>query len=347
MCLNWHTYVSALPGRRRHTKSKQKKTSQYNGGTLFLDHATAYIHHHHQVSLRVGETLKTKHNFEKFASDNGVHITRYHADNAPFGARNFRADLEIQIQELSLSGVGAHHQNDITERAIQTSTKLARAILLHAILHYPQVTAQTHVLQLWPFAMDHSIHMWNNLPGKKTRRSPTELFTSTAHPNYDHLQQSHVWGRSMYVLQPELQDAKKFGKSLPRARRAMYLGVSPEHSSSVDLALNLNRGFISNQSQFVHADLFATVTSHWDDGTFDPNHWNAIIQSGQECYCDPSTHPPPLADEWLSTSEQAIQEQRRQFHRRCHHARGSYLSLRHHLPGGGGNSTKQSTSQFV
>jgi hypothetical protein len=167
-----------------------------------MDHATTYIHHRHQVSLHVGETLKTKHNFDKFASDNGVRITRYHADNAPFGARNFRADLEIQNQELPLSGVGANHQNGVAELAIQTSTKWARTILLQAILHWPQVTAQTNVLQLWPFAMDHSIHMCNNLRGRKTRHSRIELFTSTAHPNYDHLQRSHVWGSPMYVLQP-------------------------------------------------------------------------------------------------------------------------------------------------
>jgi hypothetical protein len=75
--------------------------------------------------------------------------------------------------------------------------------------------------------MDPSIHMLNNLPVKKTRRYPIELFTSTAHPNYDHLQRSPVWGSPIYVLQPELQDAKKIGKWLPRALRAMYLGVSP------------------------------------------------------------------------------------------------------------------------
>jgi hypothetical protein len=58
-------YVSALPGRLRNTKGKEKKVIQYNGDTLFVDHGTAYIHHRRQVSLHVGETLKTKHNFQK------------------------------------------------------------------------------------------------------------------------------------------------------------------------------------------------------------------------------------------------------------------------------------------
>jgi hypothetical protein len=125
-CVSIDQYFSALPGRLRHTKGKEKNATRYNGGTLFVDHATIYIHHRHQVSLHVGETLNTKHNFEKFAIDNGVRIKRYHDDNAPFGACKFRADLELQNQEVSLYGVGAHHQNGIAERAIQTSTKWAR-----------------------------------------------------------------------------------------------------------------------------------------------------------------------------------------------------------------------------
>jgi hypothetical protein len=194
--------------------------------------------------------------------------------------------------------------------------------------------------------MEHSIHMWNNLPEKNTRRSPIELFTSNARTNYDHLQWYHVSGIPIYVLQPELQDEKKIGKWFPRDRRAMYLGVYPEHSSSVYLALNLTASFISPQFHIVHDDLLATVTSHWDDGKFDPDHWNTIIQSGQKCYCDPSTHPPPLADEWLWPSEQSVQEQHFQFHRR-HHASAHQMELpapQGPPPGGGVTSTKQFTS---
>jgi hypothetical protein len=106
------------------------------------------------------------------------------------------------------------HQNCGVEGSIQTSTKWSGTMLLYDILHWPQVIDHTNVLQFWHFAMDHSIHMWNNLPVKKTHHSPIYIFTSTVHPNYDHLQRSHVWGSPMYVLQPELQDAKKIGKWL-------------------------------------------------------------------------------------------------------------------------------------
>jgi hypothetical protein len=76
-------YTSTMPGRLPHTKGKEPKKDKYVGGTLFVDHATAYIYLRHQVSLRVGETLVGKHAFEQFAADHGVTIRAYRADNAP------------------------------------------------------------------------------------------------------------------------------------------------------------------------------------------------------------------------------------------------------------------------
>jgi hypothetical protein len=158
------------------------------------------------------------------------------------------------------------------------------------------------------------------MPSRHTHKSPAELFTSVSHEKYDHLQRSHVWGSPIYVLQPELQDAKKIGKWQPRARRGMFLGVSPEHSSNVVLTLNLNTGYVSPQFHTVHDDLFSTVSSEWDSTKFDPHHWQSLLQSVRERYGDPSINPPPLANEWLSPAEQATQEHRRLFHRRHHEA---------------------------
>ena len=115
--------MSALHGRLPHTKGKESKNKKYTGGTLFVDHATQLISHHHQISLRVGETLKAKHKFERFAHECGVNIRKYHADNAPFRAENFVNDCVLQGQAIDYSGVGAHHQNGVAERAIRTVTQ--------------------------------------------------------------------------------------------------------------------------------------------------------------------------------------------------------------------------------
>jgi hypothetical protein len=128
-------YISGLPGRLTHTRGKEDKKTQYNGGTLFVDHYSGYIHHKNQVSLRIGETLKGKHNFECFSKQFNVKIKHYHADNAPFGANELKVDIANQDQELTFSGVGAHHKNGVAERSIRMVTQWAREMLLHSILH--------------------------------------------------------------------------------------------------------------------------------------------------------------------------------------------------------------------
>jgi hypothetical protein len=111
-------YMSGTHGRLAHTKGKEAKSKQYVGGTIFVDHSTTKIHHSSQVSLRVGETLVAKHHFESIAREWGHSVKKYHADNAPFQAEEFVRDCTNQNQKISYSGVGAHHQNGVAERAI-------------------------------------------------------------------------------------------------------------------------------------------------------------------------------------------------------------------------------------
>jgi hypothetical protein len=128
-------YISGLPGRLTHTRGKEDKKTHYNGGTLSVDNSSGYIHHKNQVSLRIRETLKGKHNFECFAKQFNVKIKHYHAENTLFGANGFKTDIANQDHELTFSGVGTHHQNGYAERSTRTVTQWARTMLLHSILH--------------------------------------------------------------------------------------------------------------------------------------------------------------------------------------------------------------------
>jgi hypothetical protein len=158
-------YMSGLPGRLPTTFGKEKPKTKYTGGTIFVDGRTGFIHHHHQVSLRVGETLQGKNRFEKGSAQFDVQIKSFRADNAPFNAAEFKNDLENKGQTITLSGAGAHHQNGAAERAIKMITSWARKMMLHAILHWPEQTT----LDLWPFAMDRAVYCWNHLPSKNGR----------------------------------------------------------------------------------------------------------------------------------------------------------------------------------
>jgi hypothetical protein len=136
-CVSVDQYVCKVPGRLKHGFGKGKASTNYNGGTIFVDHASSYISVHHQVSLQIGETLQQKHRFERHGKNNGVRIRQYHADNHPFESADFLSDLEIQNQSISYSGVGAHHQNGVAERALQAVTKWALAMMMHQLIHWP------------------------------------------------------------------------------------------------------------------------------------------------------------------------------------------------------------------
>jgi hypothetical protein len=203
-------YVSPVGGRLPHTKGKEKRDEKYNGGTIFVDHASGFIYSECQVSMNAGETVMSKNAFERFAAEYGIIIKHYHADNQPFDAKDFQDSLDSN-QKMTFSGVGAtKHQNGVAERAIQTITKWARAMLLHAVIHWPSSAN----LELWPFAVQHAIFIWNHLPRQGTRLSPLEIFTRSTVSNVPGLlSRMHVWGCPVYVLDPKIQDGKKLPKS--------------------------------------------------------------------------------------------------------------------------------------
>jgi hypothetical protein len=112
-------YVSSHPGRRPNTFGKETKKDMFQGGTIFVDHASSLIFITHQILLKVGECLQSKRHFERWAKDHNVpRIRSYRADNMPFNAAAFREDLKLQNQTIDFSGVGAHFQNGVAERAI-------------------------------------------------------------------------------------------------------------------------------------------------------------------------------------------------------------------------------------
>ena len=240
-CVSLDQYESSIPGHLPHTYGKEKKDNQYNGGTLFINHASSMVFIQHQVSLHTGETLQAKHKFEQLARAHGVTIKSYHADNSPFGNADFVCSIEDNGQAIQFSGVGAHHQNGVTECTIKTISSWARTMLLHTTIHWPE---QNH-LTLWAYAFEHAIFLWNNLPGCTSGIAPLELFTGVSLASFAYLQRSHVWGCPVYVLDPKLQDGKKLPKWQARAHWGQYLGVSPDHSSTIGRILNLQSGFIS------------------------------------------------------------------------------------------------------
>ena len=174
---------------------------------------------------------------------------------------------------MSYCRVGAHHQNGVAERGLQTITRWALAMMMHQLVHWPEYFDPA----LWPFALDHAVHIWNNLPKERGGLTPNELFAGIKEPQNDAILRSRVWGCPVYVLDPKLQDGKKLPKWKPRSRLGMYLGISPTHSTTVGRVLNLETGYISPQYHLVFDELFHTVSGGLRDEVFDADLWNTLL----------------------------------------------------------------------
>jgi hypothetical protein len=102
--------------------------------------------------------------------EHGFAVEEYLTNNAPVHAAEFLCDIENKGQKIKYSGIGAHHQNGKAERSICTVvSQWARAMLLHHTLHWPEEAR----LDLWPFALDQSVYLWNNMPDRRTRLTST------------------------------------------------------------------------------------------------------------------------------------------------------------------------------
>jgi hypothetical protein len=226
-----------------------------------------------QVSLRIGETIVGKRAFERFAACHGALIKQYRGDNHPFSAQEFLDELELCEQDITYSGVGAHFQNGVAERALQTVTSWARAMMMHQLLHWPEQFDPA----LWPFALEHAVFLWNNMPRHQSGLTPLELFTGMKQPQNGAILRSRVWGCPAYVLDPKLQDGKKLPNWTKRSRCGVYLGVSPQHHTTVGRILNAETGSISPQYHVVYDELYSSVKGFLTNTVFDAETWDSIL----------------------------------------------------------------------
>ncbi len=115
---------------------REASHNQFHGGTLFHDAATGLIWAENQVSLGAGETLMAKERFEQWLWELAAAETHHlHSDNGIFNAELFVEDCKNKFQTQSFSGVGAHHQNALAERSIQTIMYMTRTLMVHISLH--------------------------------------------------------------------------------------------------------------------------------------------------------------------------------------------------------------------
>ena len=122
------------------------------GATVFLDHHSKLSYSYLQTSLNGDQTLTAKLNFESYADICGVRIKSCRADNGRFAEKRFRDAIKNAHQTIDFFAVGAHHQNVLIERHIQTLSSKSRTILLHSKRLWPSMIT----VVLWPYAFKYA-----------------------------------------------------------------------------------------------------------------------------------------------------------------------------------------------
>jgi len=253
----------------------------YSRGCIFVDLCSGYIHVEFQAQLSSHQTLEAKENFEKVARNMGIIPQSYATDNSTaFTAAKFAEHLLEFKQVNQFAGVGAHHHNGSAERAIGVIMSIARTMMMHSAIHWPDMADPS----LWPMAVTHAVFIYNHMPRIESGLSPLDVFRCTRWPQ-SKFHDCHVWGCPIYVLDHSIADGKKIPKWNPRSQRHMYMGVSPHHASSVPLVLNPKTGVITAQYNVVFDDWFATIPATDDTvPDFNDEEWECMFSDSRFQY---------------------------------------------------------------
>ena len=90
-CVSCDHYISPVPGRVVAPSGYSSVRHGYQGGTIYVDHASGWIFHRPQKTLSVSDTIRGKLILEREASDVGATIRRYHTDNGVFNCSAFKS----------------------------------------------------------------------------------------------------------------------------------------------------------------------------------------------------------------------------------------------------------------
>jgi hypothetical protein len=274
-CVSVDQMISMQVGFYAQLKGRLTK-QRYRCATIFVDHFSGYKYIYLMTHLSSEETVASKRAFEQHASELGVTILHYHADNGRFCDNAFRAAYEQGGQRLTFCGVNAHFQNGRAEKAIRYLSESARKQLLHAQARWPSAIH----LSLWPHALRTAVALHNTLPTLELEGGISRLEHFSSIRVGIKLRNLHVFGAPIFALSNELASGSSLPKWIPRCRLGIHLGPSNEHARNVFLVLNPNTGLVSPQYHCRFDDFFESVKLQSPELTV-PTTWKSLLKLTQ------------------------------------------------------------------
>ena len=104
------------------------------------------------------------------------------------------------MQNLTFCGVGAHHQNGISERIIKDLTLSSRNLVLHDQRHWSEYITTI----FWPFALVAAADRMKNLHVDMHGQTP-EMNSSKTIGSSTRLRYFHTVGCPVYILDARIQ----------------------------------------------------------------------------------------------------------------------------------------------
>ena len=105
-----------------------------------------------------------------------------------------------QDAKITFCGVGAHHQNGVSERIIKDLTLSSRTLVLHAQRHWTEYITT----MFWPFSLVAAADIMNNIHIDMHGQTPEMKFSNTIGSS-TRLSYFHTFGCPVYILDARLQ----------------------------------------------------------------------------------------------------------------------------------------------
>jgi hypothetical protein len=117
--------------------------------------------------------IEGKKAYKLLCVDYGVVPQSYLSDNnTAFTSHAFELHLENFSQHRHFAGEGTHHHNGHVEQAIRTVMSIARTMMQHSAIHWPEMAGPCP----WPMAIQHAVFLYNHMPTLDSGLLPHDLF---------------------------------------------------------------------------------------------------------------------------------------------------------------------------